>query len=151
MDWLLGKQNRYIGEVVDLVENRRYDPSKQTDYVVNVLYDIVLHGTDVKVGTCDLRIGMNEYLYYAGNIGYNVLPLHRGHGYAYEACRVLFEAARDEFHMTELIITCSPDNTPSRKTLEKLNGELLEVVEVPEWHWLNARGETVKNIYKYVL
>ena len=53
--------------------------------------------------------------------------------------------------MTELIITCSPDNIPSRRTLEKLGGTLLETANVPEDHWLYQRGEKVKNIYRYDL
>ena len=92
---------------------------------------------------------MNEELYYAGNIGYHILQAYRGHHYAYEACLLLFEIAREEYEQTELIITCSPENTPSRKTLEKLNGELLEVTDVPRNHWLYRQGERVKNIYRY--
>lgn len=51
--------------------------------------------------------------------------------------------------MDEIIITCSPENTASRRTIEKLGGELLETVEVPEDHWLYERGELVKNIYLF--
>ena len=43
----------------------------------------------------------------------------------------------------------SPENTASRRTIEKLGGELLETVEVPEDHWLYERGELVKNIYLF--
>ena len=49
------------------------------------------------------------------------------------------------------LLTCSPDNTPSKKTLEKLGGVLKENVDVPAWHWLYKRGETNKNIYYYSL
>ena len=140
-----------MGETVDLIEEYRTSPSKANDYVESVYFTIFLHGTTERAGKIDLRIGMNRELYYAGNIGYRVDPAYRGHGYAYEAGRVLFPAARDIFGMKELIITCSPDNEPSRRTLEKLNGILLGTKDVPEDHWLYQRGETVKNIYLYQL
>ncbi len=148
---LFRKKDVFEGDVVDLVEEYRTLPTKANDYVPTVYFTICLHGTSVRVGKLDLRVGMNEELYYAGNIGYRVDPGQRGHGYAYEACRVIFPAARDVYHMPELIITCSPDNTPSRRTLEKLNGILLGTKPVPETHWLYQRGETVKNIYLYAL
>ena len=51
--------------------------------------------------------------------------------------------------MNELIITCSPENTASYKTLSKLNGRYLETVEVPKHTDLYRRGETVKCIFKF--
>lgn len=35
-----------------------------------------------KKGTCDLRIGYNDNLYYGGHIGYRVFPEYRGNHYA---------------------------------------------------------------------
>ena len=88
-------------------------------------------------------------MYYYGHIGYNIIRSFRGHNYAYHACLVLFEIARNEFGMSELIITCSPDNIASYKTLRKLNGELIELVKVPVHHRLYAIGETSKYIFRY--
>ena len=51
--------------------------------------------------------------------------------------------------MKELIITCSPENEASYKTLMKLNGELLELVEVPSRHLLYTLGEKTKYIFRY--
>ena len=53
--------------------------------------------------------------------------------------------------MDKLIITCSPDNIASKKTLIKLGGQLLETCDVPSDHWLYLRGETVKEIYLFKL
>lgn len=122
--------------------------SEQRD---SVDFRILTVDSHIPVGHCDLRFGMNEELYYAGNIGYRVYEPYRGHGYAYQACQLLFRLAREKYGMSELIITCSPDNIPSLKTLEKLGGVLLETVNVPAWHWLYKRGETVKNIYRFFL
>ena len=151
LNWLRPRKERISGRVVDLVVDQKIDAAPSNQQVPSVLYRIVLHGTDQTVGTCDLRIGMNEELYYAGNIGYNIRPAWRGHGYAYHACRVLLRIARQEYDMQELLITCSPDNIASRRTLEKLQGELVETADVPRSHWLYERGETVKNIYRFQL
>jgi len=145
------KEIRYSGDVVDLVQEQDIPANVFNDNTHSILFGIYKHGSYVKVGTCDLRIGDDPTLYYAGNIGYNVSPVHRGNGYAYHACRVLLPVARDVYGFEKLLITCSPDNEASRRTLEKLNGTLLETVPVPEDHWLYRRGETIKNIYEYDL
>ena len=145
------KEIRYSGDVVDLVQEQDIPANVFNDNTHSILFGIYKHGSCVKVGTCDLRIGNDPTLYYAGNIGYNVVSVHRGHGYAYHACRVLLPVARDVYGFEKLLITCSPDNIASRRTLEKLNGTLLETVPVPEDHWLYRRGETIKNIYEYDL
>lgn len=143
-------RDKLRGKAVDLKEEYRHKPEYDGDPPA-IMYGIFRHGSSVKVGECDLRIGMNEELYYAGNIGYRIYEPYRGSGYAYEACLLLFQTAKQQFHMDELIITCSPDNTASEKTLEKLNGELIEQADVPATHWLYRRGEKVKNIFRYRL
>ena len=83
------------------------------------------------MGRCALRIGYNDSLYYVGHIGYSVYEKYRGHHYAAKACKLLFLLAK-KHNMSYLYITCNPDNIPSRKTLEYLKGELLEIAELPE-------------------
>lgn len=139
------------GQVVDLIETGKEAPSSYNQYAGSVYYEICLHRQTMKIGECDLRIGMNEELYYAGNIGYRIFDGWRGHSYAYEACLILFQIAKNKYHMKELIVTCSPENVASKKTLEKLGGELVETVDVPAWHWLYKRGERVKEIYRFEL
>lgn len=67
------------------------------------------------MGVCDLRIGYTEGLYFGGHIGYSIDPEFRGHHYAAQACELLFLLAA-KHHMPYLIISCNPDNWPSRKT-----------------------------------
>ena len=82
------------------------------------------------MGACSLRIGYNENTYYGGNIGYGVEEPFRGHHYAEQACRLLFRLAK--MHgLGYLLITCDPDNLPSRRTCERLGGELLEIAVLP--------------------
>ena len=64
-------------------------------------------------------------LYFGGNIGYNVIEAFRGNGYAGKACKLVFQIARAH-RMPYVIITYDKDNLPSRKTLEHLDGTLLE-------------------------
>jgi len=101
-----------------------------------------------KMGTCDLRIGHNDKLYYGGNIGYRIEEEYRGNHYAGKACLLLFELAR-KHSLNYVIITCNPDNVASRKTCEYVDGELLEVVELPEDSDMRERGETQKCIFKF--
>lgn len=107
-----------------------------------------LEGT--KMGTCDLRVGHNDKLYFGGNIGYRVEEPYRGHHYAGKACLLLFELAK-KHEMGYLIITCNPDNDPSRKTCEYAGGELLEIVELPEDNDMRDRGMAEKCIYRFEL
>lgn len=139
------------GDRIDLKIEHIRQASSSNSYVPSEIYGIYRHGESRKIGECDLRIGMNEELYYAGNIGYRIYEAYRGHGYALDAAKTLMEIAKTRHGMSELILTCSPDNIPSRKTLEKLGGELIETIDVPSWHWLYQRGETVKNIYRFIL
>ncbi len=103
------------------------------------------------VGHCDLRIGYNDNLYYGGHIGYAVDEEYRGHHYAAKACMLLFELAR-KHGMDHLYITCDPDNQPSRKNLEFLRGELLEIAELPEDNEMRVNdGDTEKCIFRFDL
>ena len=105
----------------------------------------------VKMGVCDLRIGHNESVYYGGNIGYRVEEPYRGRHYAGKACLLLFELAR-RHGMEYLIITCNPDNWPSRKTCGYAGGELVEIAELPEDNDMRVEdGETHKCIYRFSL
>ena len=146
---LFRSKKTYEGEIVDLKERYRVDKQEAYDGVPTVYYDILRHSDKEKVGTIDLRLTIQGDMYYYGHIGYNILRSYRGNHYAYEACKMLFVIAKDEFNMSELIITCSPENIASYKTLKKLNGELLELVKVPKNHDLYLKGETSKYIFRY--
>ena len=88
---------------------------------------------------------------YTHLIGYTVYPMYRGHHYALKACRLLFQLAKQKYGMNSLIITCNPDNLPSRRTLEALGGELKAIVDVPKEHYLYQYGDVQKCIFEYHL
>ena len=101
-----------------------------------------------ELGACDLRIGHNLNTYYGGNIGYSIHEAYRGHHYAGKACLLLFELAQ-KHGMDYLIITCNPDNYPSRKTCEYAGCRLVEIAQLPEDNDMRLEeGETEKCIYR---
>ncbi len=137
----LFQKNKVFGEVVDLEVSSRMPFD-------SVTYRIVRHSDGEIVGECDLRFGDNEELYYAGNFGYRVFEPFRGNGYAYYASMLMMAIARDKYHMEKLYVTCSPENIPSLRTIERLGATLVEPnARVPRYHWLYRRKEYIKNIY----
>lgn len=139
----------YPGDIVDL--KYRYEVSELEAYdgIPTIYYEIVLHNTNTKVGEIDLRLKMNEKMYFYGHVGYNIIEKYRGHNYSYHACRILFTIAKNKYHLNELILTCNPDNVASYKTLLKLNGELVEVAQVPRDHELYKKGDRMKCVFCY--
>ena len=98
--WELFKSRKiYEGDIVDLKERYRVDEKSAYDGVPTVYYDVLRHADGEKVGTIDLRLTVEGKMYYYGHIGYNIQKAYRGNGYAYQACRVLFKIAREEFGM----------------------------------------------------
>lgn len=83
-----------------------------------------------EVGRLTLREGSREERYYDGHVGYSVEAVYRGHGYAFQAVLKLKKIAR-ELGFNELIITCSPDNLASKKTILKLGAKYLETAPIP--------------------
>ena len=59
--------------------------------------------------------------------------------------------AAKKLKMDYVLSTVSPENIPSIKTCEKLGGEYVETVDVPQWHSLYQNNERVKLIYRYDL
>ena len=134
---------------IQLVLEKTVDGNMEKGWVP--AYHFAICNTNgIKMGTCDLRIGHNDKLYYGGNIGYRVDKEYRGHHYAGKACLLLFELAK-KHNLKYLIITCNPDNFPSRKTCEYAGGELLEITELPEDNDMRANGETEKCIFKFYI
>lgn len=103
------------------------------------------------IGNINLRIGDTPLiLLYAGHIGYSVIPDYRGHHYAERASRLLFPLA-ERHGMSELWITCNPDNIPSRRTCERLGGQLVEIVALPMDNEMYRIGEREKCRYRVPL
>ena len=91
------------------------------------------------VGHVHLRIGMNEDIYFGGNVGYGVQEAYRGHGYAERFCRLIPPVARAH-GMTELCITTTADNTASVRTIEHLGAVFVGESKLPRYNELYKRG-----------
>lgn len=109
-------------------------------------YDMMV--ADQAVGSIQLRLGNTEAMrLYGGQVGYDVEPEHRGHGYASAALTELVAiAGRHGFE--KLWITCRPDNIASWRTLEKVGASYVETVAVPPTSDLYARGDLEMRRYR---
>ena len=102
-------------------------------YGIVASYAFAIHRCrdDLRVGHISLRLTDEErFLLYYGQIGYGVDVMHRGHGYASRAVRLLLPLAR-RHGFPELWITCGPENLASRRTLENAGFRFVEIVAVP--------------------
>jgi len=103
------------------------------------------------MGRIRLRVGWNEdVIRYAGHVGYAVEPAYRGRHYAERACRLIGPLAK-RHGMTNLWITCQPDNMASRRTLERLGAECVGVIDVPPGYPLAAGVERKKMCFRLEL
>ena len=115
---------------IDLRLKKKAKAVKIKGYLPAYIYHITMHDDRKPIGKIDIRIGRNANTYYGGNIGYRVYEEYRGHGYAEKACRIIVQVARAH-GLETLLITCNPDNIPSRKTCEKLGAVLSGIVDLP--------------------
>lgn len=100
------------------------------------------------VGGIGFRVGWTPSIeLYYGHLGYHVFPAARGHHYAERACRLLLPLARVH-GFKSMWLTCNPDNTASRRTIERLGARLVERVLVPPDEPLYSRGDREKYRYK---
>lgn len=93
------------------------------------IYQIVVNNQ--MVGKVVLRKGTLEERYYDGHVGYSIDKQYRGHNYAYQAVMLLKKEAL-LLGFDKLIITCSPDNFASKKTILKLHAKYLQTVMIPK-------------------
>ncbi|MFB0917919.1 MAG: GNAT family N-acetyltransferase [Clostridiaceae bacterium] len=136
------------GEIyLKLVNTSSGNPEK--GYVPAYHFNIC-NSKDENVGSCDLRIEHNRNTYYGGNIGYSVKPEYRGNHYAGKASRLLLELARMH-NMGYVIITCSPENIASKKSIEYAGGILQKIMELPSDTDMYLLGDRNKCQYKIEL
>ncbi|GAB3893705.1 GNAT family N-acetyltransferase [Spirosoma agri] len=112
-------------------------------------YSIVEKESLEKVGAIRFRLSnKDDILLYAGHIGYNVDQAHRGKRYAAHACLAL-KAIALQNGFIELIITCDPDNWPSRRTCEYIGAELIDIIDLPPDNDMYRDGERRKCRYQW--
>ena len=103
-------------------------------------------GTDF--GYLNIRIGNTEHVrLYAGHIAYSIEQAHRGHSYAGVACRAVARFVRTLY--PETILTTSPGNHASIRTIEKLGAEFIEELRVPSHDPSYLGGARWKRRYRW--
>lgn len=110
-------------------------------------YDIILKETNEKIGKISIRIGYNYHSYYNGNVGYEIDYPYRRHNYSYFATKLLYVIAK-YYQMDYLMLTCDEDNIASFKTIERLGGILLEIINTPKDYFGYYEGMPKQRIYQ---
>lgn len=150
-------QSRLAYEGIFLLLSAAEGPSESMGTTASYRFDILqrrlLHARPV--GFIELRIGKPvedppNNLYYYGHIGYLIEPPYRGHHYAQHACRAVLPFAA-ACGLESVLLTCNPDNIPSRRTIRALGAELLGTVPLPKGHPLYALGDREKQVYRLEL
>ena len=105
----------YTDGVIDLVPVHFTPPDPAMGFGREQIWRITLHDSRGEIGQISYRNGESRCIYYFGHIGYHIDEPYRGHHYARRACLLL----RDEILLggkQSAVITCDPDNGPSRQT-----------------------------------
>ena len=109
-------------------------------------FDIFLNHPRRRIGYVSLRLGESPALYYLGHIGYRIDAAFRGHGYAAKACNLIIPFMR-ELQLKSVCITANPENTPSRKTCERIGCTLESIAAVPAAYRTVCAGAEYKCRY----
>lgn len=117
--------------VVDLVPIQLVQPEKAMGFGQVYDYVIAPSGQCREAGRISLRMGESPCVYYFGHIGYHVDPPFRGQHFAARACELL-KPLIAVAGKSSVVITCDPDNAPSRRTCERIGAVLEREVDVPE-------------------
>ena len=129
-----------------LVDTRPADPVKA--WVPSYLFHIYGAENGERVGEIQLRVGETDRLrLYGGHIAYGVRPEHRGQRFAARAVQLVIPLAR-QHGMTELWITCNPENVASRRTCELAGADFVEIVDLPPDIDMYQEGERRKCRYR---
>jgi len=135
---------------IDLKIEDKTPSNEEKGYVPAYKYRITRHNSNDSIGNIDIRIGYNDNLYYGGHIGYRIEKSYRGNSYASKACKIIKQVAIAH-GMDKLIITCNPDNSPSRRTCEKAGLKFNEIVDLPSHNEMYQEGARQKCIYEWIL
>lgn len=125
------RRAEYSDEVIDLIPVHLNPPNRELRFGHEQIWKITLHNEKEEIGRISYRDGESRCVYYYGHIGYHIDPPYRGKHYAYRACRLIEREIRLS-GKTSVIITCDPDNVPSRKTCLRLGCLFERIADVPE-------------------
>lgn len=139
------------GKSIDLCFEKYSPEIPEKKFVPALDYKIVLHDTDIVIGHCSARLGMNEEIFYVGNVGYGIDENHRGNGYAVEAVKLLLKVFKVN-EVEKIYITNLPDNLSSKRVCEKVGAKFLGTFEIPEGSIRRKEyNETFMNVFEMTI
>ncbi len=121
----------YTDYVIDLIPVHFTPPDPAMGFGREQIWEITLHNSRKEIGQISYRDGESRCIYFFGHIGYHIDPPYRGNHYARRACLLL----RKEIIRSgknSIVITCDPDNEPSRKTCIALGCLFEGITTVPD-------------------
>jgi len=106
----------------------------------------ILNELSEEVGHLNFRVGDTEHVRFAaGHIGFEVAERYQGHRYAGSACLAVAPWVSEV--SGSVLITVDPGNLPSIRTIERIGGDFLDEVDVPEGDPHHLRGSFRKIRY----
>lgn len=128
-DWILNIGDRGLKTIAD-AEKYIEDKFHKT-YVTSdiIFYAITLKSTQEFIGIAGLieRDGLDHI-----DIGYGLLPNFRGHGYAFEATKVVYDHGLINLQLEKIIGIVNPDNLASISILKKLGLRFEKMIQLPD-------------------
>lgn len=107
----------------------------QPNYVPQTNYWLLIDSYPVGVGK--LRHSLNDQLRKSGgHIGYSIRPSERGKGYGKVFLAELLKEAAD-LGIDKVMLTCEPNNVPSRKVIEANRGILSGIEDGKCNYWIS--------------
>jgi tagatose 1,6-diphosphate aldolase len=121
-----------------------------TNWVPAIRFEMIDLRGPTNAGIIDLRLGDTpELIFHGGHMGYRVEEPYRGRRFAARAVRMALPIAW-EAGMSELWITCAPENIASRRTCEIAGGEFVETRRLASWSAMRADGRSHSCRYRFV-
>jgi len=141
---------RLIDGDLELALTARHPADPVKRWVPGYDFEMRRTGTSQRLGIIRLRIGSARALRYAGHIGYEVDPPHRGHHYSARSCRLLLPFARAH-GLKAVWLTTDPANRPSQRICDLIGARYVETVRLPRDHEMYRRGARFRRRYRLAL
>jgi len=127
-DWIQNIGDRGIYSIEDAENHIKERFFKSYEEFGFGFYVLRIKSTNERIGTAGLidRDGIEGI-----EIGYGLLPVYRGKGYAFEATQAIFNYAKNDLMLDKIVAIVSPLNEKSIVLLEKLGLRYEKMVQLP--------------------
>lgn len=128
-DWILNIGDRGLKTIVDAenyIEEKFHKAYESSEII---FYALTLKSTQEFIGIAGLidRDSLDNI-----DIGYGLLPEFRGHGYAFEATKVVYDHGLINLQLEKIIGIVNPDNEASISILKKLGLNFEKMIQLPD-------------------